>query len=163
MTELFDHRQVRRSFSRAAQHYDSAAALQREVGARLSESLDYYDDASRNAPVPQVIVDLGCGPGHAAAAMQKRWPKAQVIALDLAMGMLRQTRTNTAGPLPAFLDFARRPEPVCADVARLPLRDASVDILYSNLCLQWLDDLPAVAAAGARNGWACAANCASST
>lgn len=144
MTELFDHRQVRRSFSRAAQHYDSAAALQREVGARLSESLDYYEDASRNAPSPQVIVDLGCGPGHAAAAMQKRWPKAQVIALDLAMGMLRQTRANTAGRLPAFLDFARRPEPVCADVARLPLRDASVDILYSNLCLQWLDDLPSV-------------------
>ena len=64
MTELFDHRQVRRSFSRAAQHYDSAAALQREVGARLSESLDYYLDASRNAPVPQVIVDLGCGRGE---------------------------------------------------------------------------------------------------
>ena len=35
MSELFDHRQVRRAFSRAAHHYDDAAALQREVAARL--------------------------------------------------------------------------------------------------------------------------------
>jgi malonyl-CoA O-methyltransferase len=26
----------------------------------------------------------------------------------------------------------------------LPLRDASVDVLFSNLCLQWVEDLPAV-------------------
>src|SRR5688572_21980285 len=83
MTELFDHRQVRRAFSRAAHHYDDAAALQREVASRLLESLDYFDEraereAQGNAPrTPQVVLDVGCGPGHAAAAMQKRWPKAR--------------------------------------------------------------------------------------
>ncbi|MDQ3617500.1 MAG: malonyl-[acyl-carrier protein] O-methyltransferase BioC, partial [Pseudomonadota bacterium] len=41
MTDIFDHRQVRRAFARAAHHYDDAAALQREVSARLMESLDY--------------------------------------------------------------------------------------------------------------------------
>ncbi|MGO4779328.1 malonyl-[acyl-carrier protein] O-methyltransferase BioC, partial [Lysobacter sp. 2RAB21] len=66
MTDLFDHRQVRRSFSRAAHGYDNAAALQREVGARLSETLDYLDDRA-----PEVVVDVGCGPGHLSAAMQK--------------------------------------------------------------------------------------------
>lgn len=140
MTDLFDHRQVRRAFSRAAHGYDGAAALQREVGARLSETLDYLDDRA-----PEVVVDIGCGPGHAAVAMQKRWPRAQLIALDLALPMLQETRRNAGGGgLPRFLGGARRPDAVCADARALPLRDASADVLYSNLCLQWVEDLPAV-------------------
>ncbi|UZW60533.1 malonyl-ACP O-methyltransferase BioC [Lysobacter enzymogenes] len=141
MTDLFDHRQVRRSFSRAAHGYDQAAALQREVGARLSETLDYLDER-----VPDVVVDVGCGPGHLSAAMQQRWPRAQVIALDLALPMLRQARGRfgEGGWRPRLLGGARRPDPVCADARALPLRDASVDVLFSNLCLQWVEDLPAV-------------------
>ncbi|MDQ3206139.1 MAG: malonyl-ACP O-methyltransferase BioC [Pseudomonadota bacterium] len=150
MTDLFDHRQVRRSFSRAAPGYDGAAALQREAGARLMESLDYYDDPALGRPAPQVLLDVGCGPGHASAAMQERWPKAQVVALDLALPMLQQARRNhlgrpkATGFLPAFLSSPRRPAPVCADARTLPLREASVDVLFSNLCLQWVEDLPAV-------------------
>ena len=49
MTDLFDHRQVGRAFSRAATHYDEAAALQREVGDRLVESLPYYEDKALGA------------------------------------------------------------------------------------------------------------------
>jgi malonyl-CoA O-methyltransferase len=141
MTDLFDHRQVRRSFSRAAHGYDQAAALQREVGARLSETLDYLEER-----VPDVVVDVGCGPGHLSAAMQKRWPRAQVVALDLALPMLRQARENFGGGgwRQRLLGGARRPEAVCADARALPLRDGSVDVLFSNLCLQWVEDLPAV-------------------
>ncbi|MFK3648279.1 malonyl-ACP O-methyltransferase BioC [Lysobacter enzymogenes] len=141
MTDLFDHRQVRRSFSRAAHGYDQAAALQREVGARLSETLDYLEDR-----VPEVVVDVGCGPGHLSAAMQKRWPRAQVIALDLALPMLREARDNFGGRgwRERLLGGARRPDAVCADARALPLRDGSVDVLFSNLCLQWVEDLPAV-------------------
>ncbi|MFD0739625.1 malonyl-ACP O-methyltransferase BioC [Lysobacter koreensis] len=144
MSDLFDHRQVRRAFSRAAHGYDSAAALQREVGARLAEALDYLDDPARGAAPPAVVLDVGCGPGHAAVAMQQRWPKAQVIALDLAPGMLREARANAGGGTRKWLDFARHPHAVCADARALPLRDASVDVLFSNLCLQWVEDLPAV-------------------
>ncbi|WP_363799592.1 malonyl-ACP O-methyltransferase BioC [Lysobacter firmicutimachus] len=141
MTDLFDHRQVRRSFSRAAHGYDDAAALQREVGARLSETLDYLDDR-----VPEVVVDVGCGPGHLTAAMQQRWPRAQVIGLDLALPMLREARGHAGSGSwrPRLLGGPRRPDLVCADARALPLRDASVDVLFSNLCLQWVEDLPAV-------------------
>ncbi|MFC5571180.1 malonyl-ACP O-methyltransferase BioC [Lysobacter yangpyeongensis] len=146
MTELFDHRQVRRAFSRAAHHYDDAAALQREVGARLLDSLDYFDErAQREAGgatprTPQVVLDVGCGPGHATADMQKRWPKAQVLALDLALPMLHESRRNAGGWRP----FRQRPHALCADARALPLADGSVDVLFSNLCLQWIEDLPAV-------------------
>jgi len=133
MDRLFDPRHVRRAFSRAAAGYDAAAALQQEVRARLLESLAYLHDR-----VPSVVLDVGSGTGHAAAAMKKRWPRAQVLALDLALPMLRQARRQAGWWRP----FAR----VCADARALPLAEGSVDVLFSNLCLQWVDDLPAVLA-----------------
>ncbi len=132
---LFDARQVRRAFSRAADGYEQAAALQREIEARLLDSLTFHTST------PSVVLDAGCGPGRASAALQRHWPKAGVLALDLALPMLRQARRN-AGWRP----FARRPQPLCADVRALPLAGASVDVVFSNLCLQWVDDLPAVLA-----------------
>ena len=130
MSIPFDHRQIRRAFSRSASSYDAAAALQHEVEKRLLESLDYLGERT-----PQVVLDVGSGPAHAAAAMRKRWPRAQVVALDLALPMLREARKHAGWWKP----FAR----VCADARALPLADGSVDVLFSNLCLQWVEDLPA--------------------
>jgi malonyl-CoA O-methyltransferase len=140
---LFDHRQVGRAFSRAATHYDEAAALQREVGERLAESLGYYEDKALGARTPQVVLDVGCGTGHGSALLQARWPKARVVGLDLAPGMAHEAHRRL-GVRRGLFDFARRPSFVCADAAALPLREGSVDVLFSNLCLQWIDDLPGV-------------------
>ena len=41
---LFDTRQVRRAFARAAASYEAAAQLQHASELRLLESLDYLDD-----------------------------------------------------------------------------------------------------------------------
>ena len=142
---LFDTRQVRRAFSRASASYEAAAQLQQASEARLLESLDYLDDPGLQRGPPQCVLDLGAGTGRASLAMQKRWPKAQVVSLDLALPMLRQARAGAkrdAGWLPN--PFARAPQPLCADAAALPLADGSVDVLFSNLCLQWVDDLDAV-------------------
>ena len=76
MTPPFDTRQVRRAFSRAAARYREHAVLQREVEDRLLERLDYVTTP------PQRVLDVGAGPGRASAALRRRWPKAEVIALD---------------------------------------------------------------------------------
>lgn len=131
MDPTLDPRHVRRAYSRAAPGYDAAAALQREVRTRLLESLDYLDGRT-----PQLVLDVGAGPGHASAAMHKRWPKAQVLALDVALPMLQQARKQAGWWKP----FPR----VCADARALPVADGSVDVIFSNLCLQWVEDLPAV-------------------
>jgi malonyl-CoA O-methyltransferase len=130
-SSLFDAQHIRRAFSRAAASYDAAAALQHEVEKRLLESLDYLGER-----VPQVVLDVGCGPAHAAATMKKRWPRAQVIALDQALPMLQQAKRQAGWWKP----FGR----VCADARALPLAEHSVDLIFSNLCLQWVEDLPAV-------------------
>ncbi|MDG2523822.1 malonyl-ACP O-methyltransferase BioC [Stenotrophomonas sp. HITSZ_GD] len=131
MNSSFDPRHVRRAFSRAAGSYDAASPLQLEVGRRLLESLDYLDDRQ-----PQVVLDVGAGTGHASAAMKKRWPKAQVIALDQAVPMLLEAKKQAGWWRP----FQR----LAGDAHALPLADGSVDVIFSNLCLQWVEDLPAV-------------------
>lgn len=128
---MFDSRQIRRAFSRAAATYADAAVLHHEVEKRLLESLDYLGQR-----VPQVVLDVGSGPGTAAAQMRKRWPRAQVLALDLALPMLRQARKQAG--------WWRPLTPVAADARALPLAEQSADVLFCNLCLPWLEDLPAV-------------------
>lgn len=139
---LFDAKQVRRAFSRSAVSYDAAAQLQHAVEARLLESLDYLDDPALKRDPPQRVLDLGCGTGRASIAMQKRWPKAEIVSLDLALPMLRQAR-DASKRSSGWLSnpFARKPAQLCADARALPLADASVDVLFSNLCVQWVEDL----------------------
>lgn len=132
--DVFDHRQVRRAFSRAANGYSAAAGLQREIESRLFESLDYLGDQ-----VPADILDLGSGPGTAALELRRRWPKARVLAIDLALPMLRQL-----APKRGWNPLQRPIERVCADARALPLADDSVDLIFSNLCLQWVEDLDAL-------------------
>ena len=131
---IFDRGQVRRAFSRAARGYDAAAGLQHAVEAQLLESLDYLDQRK-----PDVVLDLGCGPATAAVAMQRRWPKARVLALDVALPMLRASVGRER-----WHPLRRSVQRICADVRALPLAEGSVDVVFSNLCLQWIDDLPAV-------------------
>lgn len=127
MSGIFDSASVRRSFGRAAATYDAHAILQDEVQKRLQERLD---DASIN---PQRILDVGSGTGRGTATLRSRYPKAQTVALDLALPMLRAARKHRGW----FNPFAR----VCADAEALPMADASIDLLHSNLCLQWCGNL----------------------
>jgi malonyl-CoA O-methyltransferase len=125
-----DLARVRRSFDRSARAYDAAAVLQRRVRDELLERLDVV------RLEPAVVLDLGAGTGHASLALKRRYRSSQVIALDLADGMLRE-----AGRRQTLLRRFRR---VCGQAAALPLRDASVDLVFSNLMLQWCQDPDAV-------------------
>lgn len=132
MSGGFDRRLLSRRFGGAAGRYAAVAALQREVETRLLEGVD------RLAQAPAVVLDVGCGPGRATGVLRKRFGRAQVIALDIAMPMLRQARRQGSWWHPVSA--------VRADAAALPLADGSVDLLFSSLCLQWLDDVPAALA-----------------
>ncbi len=118
-----DRPHVRRSFERAAATYDAAAALQREVGDRLLERLDYVKLQ------PARVLDLGSGTGHCAQALLKRYPRARVAAVDLAWSMARRTRDRH--------HWWRRPLAACADARALPFADGGFDLVVSNLMLQW--------------------------
>ena len=118
---------IRQAFDRASGEYEKSAVLQARVGDELLQRLDFFK------LTPDVVVDLGAGTGRVTGELKRRYRRAQVVALDIAPGMLREARKH--------MSFFRRFERVCADVRQLPFSDASVDIAVSNLMLQWCGDL----------------------
>lgn len=133
--QFIDQRQVRRNFARAAATYDDVAVLQREVGSRMLERLDYVRLA------PAAVLDLGCGTGAALTALAERYGKAQVIGADLSEAMLRAgvaQRSRLRWLLP-FVRGQKTPL-VAADAAHLPFRAQSIGLCWSNLMLHWVDD-----------------------
>lgn len=129
-----DKRAVRRAFSRAAKDYDAVAVLQREVRERMLEKLDCIKLQ------PGCILDAGCGTGRGTRQLAQRYPAAQVVALDMALGMLDVAREQSSWWRKLFA--GSRQFPVCADVEALPLAAASAEMVWSNLTLQWCNDLP---------------------
>lgn len=121
---------VRRSFDRASRGYDRAAVLQARVREQLLQRLELVKLE------PEVVLDAGAGTGHASRELTRRYGNARVIALDVSLAMLSQAAHQQR--------LLRRFRRVCADAARLPLAAGSVDLVYSNLMLQWCDDLDAV-------------------
>ena len=78
---------------------------------------------------PRRVLDAGSGPPQ--RALLKRYPQAQVISLDFSLEMLRAARLGW---------FGKKPVPLCGDLTRLPLADASVELAWSNMALHWLAD-----------------------
>jgi malonyl-CoA O-methyltransferase len=102
--------------------------MEAEVGARMLGRLDYVKLA------PRRILDAGSGPGREAKALTRRYPKAQLLALDFALPVLRGARRR----------FFEKKLLVCGDIVQLPLADGSIDLLWSNMALHWAAD-PAAA------------------
>lgn len=135
-----DVRQVRRNFTRAAANYDAVAVLAREIDRRMLERLDYVKIA------PTSLLDLGCGTGASLTALSERYPKALALGLDASLDMLRAGR-GARSRLRWKLPFLRSHKTAlcAADAQNLPIKSASVGLVWSNLMLHWLDTpLPAL-------------------
>jgi malonyl-CoA O-methyltransferase len=114
---------ARRRFDRAARTYEKASRLEAEVAARMLERLEYVKIA------PRRILDAASGPPR--RDLGKRYPNADVIALDFALQMLRPR---------GFGFFRKNPLSICADVRKLPLAGDAVDFVWCNMALHWLSD-----------------------
>ncbi|MES2579982.1 MAG: malonyl-ACP O-methyltransferase BioC [Pseudomonadota bacterium] len=126
-----DKARVRASFDRAAQTYDAAAILQKLVRTEMLSRLDLVKIK------PKVILDAGCGTGHGSFALQKKFSRAQVVSLDIALGMLQKTHQQQ----PFLSKLLRQKNLICADIERLPIVNSSLGMVWSNLALQWCNDL----------------------
>jgi len=95
---------------------------------RLRPALDLLAQVSLESPAR--ITDLGCGAGSVTPFLRRRWPKAEITALDSSPEMLARAQAEHAG-----LDVVWRQ----ADV-RTWAASAPQDLIYSNAVLHWLDD-----------------------
>ena len=116
-----DKQDLAERFSKAASDYDSLARVQQLVGAELLALLPArrFDRG----------LDLGCGTGFFLPGLATRCDT--LLGLDLAPGMLSVARKKVQAA-----------QMICGDAEQLPLRSASMDLIYSSLALQWCASLP---------------------
>lgn len=122
----------RQSFNKAAQRYDEAAILQHEVGQRMLQRLDYM------RLQPETFIDIGAGTGKTTYYLCQRYKKARSIHFDIAQSMLQVARQKTNWLQKAFLG---KQFYLCGDAEHLPLASDSVDLIFSNMAIQWCSDL----------------------
>lgn len=110
---------VRRSFDRAATHYDRWAELQRQIGERLLAALP-------ERPPAGWLVDVGSGTGECAQVLARRYHRP-VVVLDIAFGMLKEAQRK----------LQRKAYFMVGDAEALPLADSCAGLVVTNLALQW--------------------------
>jgi SAM-dependent methyltransferase len=117
-TALFDRRAWRGHRNRAAA--GAVDFLHREIGERLLDRLDLVNREVSDA------LDLGAREGGLADRLARRPGTKRVVLAE-----------------PAIASLARASgERVAADPELMPFRDASFDLVVSNLILHWTADLP---------------------
>ncbi|MFO1436606.1 MAG: malonyl-ACP O-methyltransferase BioC [Gammaproteobacteria bacterium] len=124
-------RRVASTFNRAARTYAKQAVLQDIVVSRLAERLDLFRISPTN------ILDVGSGCGNGSRLLEAKYPDATILALDLALEMLRTHRGK------GLRRWWSRQRFICGDAERLPLMNQSVDLIFSSLALHWCVDLDA--------------------
>jgi len=127
---------VQRRFNRIARDFDTAGfvhtASRDGLLARLRPMLIEA----------QTVVDLGSATGSATRPLKKRFSRARVISVDLCREMLQQGRRKQS--------WFARPAAIQARAEALPFADQSVDVVFSNLLLPWIDNPAAMFAEVAR-------------
>jgi trans-aconitate 2-methyltransferase len=96
-------------------------------------SRPFFDLLARvGAGAPEVVVDLGCGPGTLTAALARRWPGAEVSGIDSSAEMIAAAQAQPAA-------YGQRLSFALGDV-RDWKPDGRVDVIISNAVLQWVPD-----------------------
>lgn len=108
---------IAQRFSRAAAGYADFADLQAAIADILLARFE----------ATGVVLDAGCGRGRESALLAARPDVDEVLALDMAPGMLAE--------IPALTKI----RPLLGDIEAIPLPDTSVDHIFSSFALQWCD------------------------
>lgn len=116
---------VAAAFGRAAAHYHQHDELQRLSAQQLLSQLP--------SRAFDRVLDAGCGPGSYSRYWRERG--SHVTALDLSEEMLQQARKQQAAD--CYL---------LADMEAIPLPGDGFELVWSNLAIQWCNDLPAALA-----------------
>ena len=112
---------IAKTFGSASQSYDVSARLQRFSGKHLMPWLPETKELT--------VLDLGSGTGFFTDVLAGAYE--QVIGLDISNQMLHFAKNNRNKSI-GWLE---------GDAHSIPLQDSSIDLIYSNLVIQWFDPL----------------------
>jgi malonyl-CoA O-methyltransferase len=121
ITEINKAQQV--ILNQTATSFLTANALHSLVAEHLLEHLECIQ------LTPDCILDLGCGTGALLSSLKQRFKKTKILGVDVAYERLAKHTQ------PSF--FGDKRLLCCANATALPLADASVDMVISNLMSHW--------------------------
>ena len=121
MVDLPTKIKIAKSFGAASKSYDISARLQRYTGKHLMPWLPTRNDLT--------VLDLGCGTGFFTEILASKYQR--VIGLDISAKMLAFARPNRSNNI-IWIE---------SDTYHLPFKDNSLDLIYSNLMIQWCNPL----------------------
>lgn len=107
--------------------------IYQEIAKRMVERLDYIKVN------PNLILDIGSGQGIDSKLLKQYFPKAQVIQLDNALEVLNHYKPENKGFIKKIMN--KNDSYVCGDALNLPIQSQSVDIVWSNLALPYIEDM----------------------
>ncbi len=77
---------------------------------------------------PNIVYDLGCGPGNSSILLKQRWASAKIVGLDSSVDMLNKAQSTYAD-----ITFIQ------GDIAHFTSPE-KIDCIFANASLQWLSD-----------------------
>jgi trans-aconitate 2-methyltransferase len=104
---------------------------------RPEDYLRFGDERSRPArdlvagiplKAPELVYDLGCGPGNSTALLYEAYPQAKLVGLDTSKTMLAKARKDLLQ-----IQFIE------ADISAWP-GEPDADLLYANASFHWVPD-----------------------
>tara|TARA_R110001583_G_scaffold112917_2_gene263065 strand:- start:16939 stop:17736 length:798 start_codon:yes stop_codon:yes gene_type:complete len=128
MPQRIDKQAVAMSFSKAAKHYDQFAQLQRDIGEVLLNKIHLVETSQESV---KKIVDLGCGTGFFTEKLSHQFSNSSITCFDLSEAMLKQVEKRKV----KNVNFQQ------GDIDALTFDKNSIDLIYSNLVVQWSNDL----------------------
>jgi malonyl-CoA O-methyltransferase len=127
-------RHVALQFARRAP-LDAAQFLYGEITQRMLQRLAYIRIE------PQVVLDAGCGAGHAVEPLHARYPAARYVGIDHCQPLLDTAIARHAGKGSLWNRLRNKPTPETrfqlADMAQTGLAPQSIDMVWSNMALHW--------------------------
>ncbi|MGL5784490.1 MAG: methyltransferase domain-containing protein [Alphaproteobacteria bacterium] len=118
--------QIAQRFEKSVQTYEQAATVQRDMADFLVSRLIPF----LKRP-PRSILDVGSGTGYVAKSLWEHYPNAHYVLNDLSASML----ANASEKFPA----------ACVELWEGDAQELclpSTELLVSNFCFQWFENLP---------------------
>ncbi|MCQ9208663.1 MAG: malonyl-ACP O-methyltransferase BioC [Omnitrophica bacterium] len=121
---MIDKELIKKNFSRCAAHYDKYSNVQTLCAKDLIAKIK-TDSFSR-------ILEIGCGTGNYTQILRRKFPQAQIKAVDISLSMVKKAKEKIAQNNIEFIvadaEFIDWPE--------------TFNLISSNVSLQWFSDLP---------------------
>jgi ubiquinone/menaquinone biosynthesis C-methylase UbiE len=125
---------LRRQFDRLAPRWDEIRSPD-HLGA-FGRALEQVE------PPPRRALDLGTGTGDGAFAVARRFPRAEVVGIDIAESMIAEARRKTSPELADRVRFE------VGDAAALPFEDGAFQLVSLANMIPFYDELARVVAPG---------------